>query len=83
MKWNCGCPTVGMSELLVRSSLTNFYEIQRRENRHYFPRFQNRNSHGLTYLDRFHTHELGFIYRLAVFKKHGDDLVHIRTQLVQ
>lgn len=69
---------IAMSILLMRSTLPDLDKAKLKQNRHDFVEFENgkvaQNSANSNVLN---PHELGFELRIAILKKHRDDLLEI------
>src|SRR3546814_5000174 len=73
MKRHRGASTLGVTELLVRTTLTHFREPERNQDGDDFARLENGDvPHRSGDCDVLDTHELRLQLRLAVFKKHRD-----------
>lgn len=78
MHRDSGDATVGVTELLVRSTLPHLDEPEAFETRYHFAWPQNGQGTHSAFLrdaDRFGADELCFARRLAILKEHGDDLL--------
>lgn len=75
---------MGVTELLVRTTLTHFREAERNQDGDNLVWLENGDvphcSGDCNVLD---THELRLQLRLAIFKKHGDDFLQIAIQLLK
>jgi len=84
MKWYGRPATVGMPKLSVRASLADFVKPRLPEKRHDLARLQDRRlGHGLRHFDGLSPDEHAFESGVALFKKHFDHFLEIRTQLVK
>src|SRR3546814_8486058 len=83
MKRHRGASTLGVTELLVRTTLTHFREPERNQDGDDFARLENGDvPHRSGDCDVLDTHELRLQLRLAVSKKHRDDFLQISVQLL-
>src|SRR3546814_19352 len=84
MKRHRDASTLGVTELLVRTTLTHFRETGRNQDGDDLARLENGDvPHRSGDCDVLDTHELRLQLRLAVFKKHRDDFLQISVQLLK
>lgn len=80
-----GClATIGMTELPVRSSLTNLYETKSFQNAHGFPGFQNgQGSHDALHRYGLCADELGFQVWFPILQKHLNYFAEVLAQFLK
>jgi len=81
---NGGCPTVGVSELLVRAALPDFEESEATENGNNNSRPKRRDSpHGSGYFEGLCADEGGIDGWFAILEEHINDLKEILPKLFE